>query len=559
MTDRSDTESGQSPEIVAVMEALLKGDAEPGDLMVALRKNGIETARMRDNFLDTISLQPPSISRKCEREIREVNRLFDEYEKILEDASKYVRRPDKKILRSAIRKYREMTHRLNTSFMQFREAALVALGPSNHGGINLLIHNCRRILKQKDSKTIKELQNNVMLQKAITVTTVEQISSSQPTLLSEDTLKLHIEYIKILDSFGKYFDTKETGLLESLIQNLAELGEKMKYFDLNWLRGEFSREPTAIPPANLVINCVKRYREGTIKEETILHIIREFRDSLVSIKPGGKTRAGKKAHSDKATPPLPESHREAGDKVILALNAMKKALEDYGEAVLRGEAHLFPQCEKMLVQAARLLEGSLVKMKEYADSRGCIPCPFCGRYNAAQDSSCAQCSTVLPFSVIELLPPGDTRKLPKEERAPKADRQMTAVIFRLFDAADGLIKGHISKEEFTAIVKEMEELIMRASAAMKKAPPPIPEGQDGEAVKRMKVTLDEAHRLNEDAVNEFLTGLGRFREFAEDQSESTLNAAKENVLQSLSTLQKVRKILFPLIQTKIPGGDTAES
>jgi tetratricopeptide (TPR) repeat protein len=428
----------------------------------------------------------------------------------------------------------DMTTRLNQEFMRFREAALVAFGPSGHSGINLLIHNLR--LPPDVPFSADEFIENADLQYILAGGMVEHLETLPPLPGREGLLRFQRDFMSLLLELHASPSLDNSVIRAAFAEKLEKMGERHCYIDINAINRAFSQEPTTMPFANLLINCSSPAEKGIMDKELLLFIIRDFRDLILNQQLAGDTL-------NRETTPDAQARQE-GEKIMEALGLLQAAIEQYERIVTLDQWDELADAEEALTRAALLFEGALLVLKEFADREGRVPCIRCGTYNEPGDSKCYSCGAMIPMVIKEKIPALNIVEGEEGRGEMKNQNQMTANIFRLFDAADALSEGMISREEFVALVMELEKIVTRSQAALTKSPP-APEGPEGAAI---KAALDEAHGLWGDAIKDFKAGLELFRDFSGSLSTVPMESAKERILQGMEKLKTVQALLHPMIK-----------
>lgn len=524
------------PAILEAIDGVIGDASDSGDLLQALAECKNELLRMKNDFYSTVSRLSQSAGARCTREVNAVAQLFAAYEGILETAGTYVQGFDKGILVHARAALEEVIEKLNVEFARFREAMLVALGPSSHGGINLLLACVEKI--PPGLSTPEELRGAVELQKIFTAAILEQARAVPPTSLSEAYRVFNEEYLRILEEFSGRISAGEGENLDAFRLSLEQLGESHRYVDIDYMAKHFTAEPTAIPLANLLLNCARHCGDGKINKDIMRHILKDFRDLILNLELGGQ-----EVNAAKALSPVIE---EEGRALIEALHGIRTALDSYEDLLSQGEFGRLPEIEAGLISATESFESALVLMKEFSDHEGMIPCMKCGAFNAQGDTKCFSCSMILPSLLTEKLPALDIRE---EGPMPllNGDTRMTTNIFKVFDASDALLEGVICAPEFLSIVDELDSLVKKGAASTRPAPGGFSR-QEGGAAQEMSGRLSGAHALYGAAISDFIRGISLFREFARNPVAGLRDKAKEAAWEGMAKLQKMQTLLFPLIQ-----------
>jgi len=519
--------------LLLTIDGVLNDRTDAAELLNEVELTGNELQKARKDFFEKAAGYNPSIRAGCQNEINSVTDIFNEYVKNLEHLSSYINSFDKAMLAEAAEKLADIIDRLNMGFMQFRLQVMTLLGPSSHGGINTLIALCRGALQ--GISCMDELFNTMEMQRAIAGNMVEQLRLSPGTELTESLIQFNRKLEKALDIYLPSLQTLNPLLLAQMSRELGELGEHYKYIDISYLLREFSYMPTIIPSANLIINCSKLLAEGRVDRAIVLSVIRDFREMLMSVQAGtDEIRLVKMPD---------ETVNVDGERMLAALHDLCDALDSYESAISGDDLQSLLQCEKAMSDAACSFEIAYLVIKDIADSEGLITCIRCGARNTPDNTKCHNCNTLLPAISAEKLSVLDICERSDPFSAQGGDTRMTTTVFRLFDSAEALLEQVISREEFLSIVQKMDALVRKAADAVKSAPPPA-----REVMKDDSASLEEARALYLEAVDDLAHGLELFGEFSDCCSRDTMDMAREAAWNGLSKLQKVQKLLTPLVQ-----------
>lgn len=526
----------ETNKLIQTIDDVLNDSAEAAELLTVVELTGTELHKIRSDFFEKVAMHSPSVRIGCQKEINSITDLFNEYGKNLENLSSYINSFEKAILFEARKNLTDIIDGLNKGFVQFRNQALILLGPSSHGGINELLALCRGVLQ--GLPCTEELSNSMELQKSIAGNILEQLQLSPPTILTDSLIQFNNDLGKTLEKHSPRPGVQDPFLLAQLIRALEEIGEHYKYIDIGYLSRELSQLPTIIPYANLIMNCSKLLIEGKMKGDFILFTIRDFRDLIMSIQDGSDEIRSVKLPAD--------TIEKEGDRMLTALHELSTALDCYENALSRDEFSSLQSCEKAMSDAACLFEIAYLVMKDIADAEGLILCIKCGARNTPGNTKCHNCNTLLPALIVEDLSALDIRERSDPSFGQGGDTQMTTTVFRLFDSAEALVEQIIRKEEFLAIIQKIEELVKRAASAIKNAPP-----SSGKDTMTDIAKVEEAQAIYQEALDDFTGGLELFRAFSGSLSGETMDTAREKIWSGLSKLQAIQRLLSPLIQSQL--------
>jgi hypothetical protein len=519
------------PLIIQAIDDVLEGIIELPKFLEILGRGQYELAKTKDDFNTALATQSQSVQESCRREIMTVMNLFDDYDSSLTHAILYANILDRKVLLEKRAEFADMISRLNREFMRFREAALAALGPSRHGGINLLISNLRHF--STGHASCEELRQNIEIQHSLAKTVLLHLEPLPSLPARNGLLSFYSDFLALLAEMQHFQSRESHEICHAFLKRLEILGERYRYVDIRSITHTFSQEPTTIPLANIVINCSRAVKSGLMDKELLLPIIRDFRDLILDVELAGD-------RNQRESSPDEGAHDE-GDTIMEALGLFQIAAERYEDMVSFERWSDLPAVEESLTGSADLFEEALIRINDYADREGKVPCIRCGTLNESCTATCFSCGAIVPRVVKEKIPALDLVDGRDNQASSEGKLQMTANFYRLFEAADAYADETIGKEEFLGLLAEMEGLARRPSALMSNLPPPSEE-RDTEDVRK---ALGMARDFYGEAFGDFQQGLELFRDFAGSRSTASMERGKERLLQAMEHMKKVQTLLHP--------------
>lgn len=506
----------------------------------------LETARknlgdIRAGFDMMLSGQSQKVQKACRDIVPEINRAFDEYERVMKDVGSYFHSFDKGSLKASASRVSEASANLDRLLFEFRQAGLIALGPSGVPGLNLLLNTVQRIQngEQLQEKLMEQAEREGIYSQQVVQElkaagrNPENMAKAEAWQTVSDAADLLVAYVQSGDY--KSFEDAQI-LLNDAVIRFEELPGAVDQEAL-------SKSPTASPVANIVINAFLGLRDGVIPPEFAAEALGRLWNDMETIKFRFNAITRNPADSS-----LVEEEAEIVADVIAA---MEEALNEYDACLDNGSYEPLDEINEKLTAMIEQLEESMGIFQELADKENKTPCPKCGHYNYTINKFCEKCSFKLPAFSGEQAAGLDVSDSGQARAGEKQGPVMTENVQRLFECANSVIAGKVSLDEFDREVSMMEELL----AAAYNSAGPLPHTNtekykqaDKDKIAKFDSVLKEASDVYVHGLEDFEVGLSFFRQYIEGGSSESISTGMQLIWQGLGKLQDVYKATEPFVR-----------
>lgn len=501
---------------------------------------------MRQDYDAAVKMERPDVQEYCRESIGKVHKFFDEYMREIDQLESYGSRFDALSFENEIKKIGDIYNSLNIAFLLYRNDALIARGPSSHGGLNYVIQTVDRILNEEDA--YDELSRIVYAENYLAGQTVMMLNSAEQNVFNVGQKAFYTNYQNLLQHIQLSIDGRDPSAFGSLRESFVAWGEYYRRFDITYHVKAYSNTPTSLPMANLVINAARNYLGGAGESDVFLYFLNELKLLF------GKVKF---RYDEIATRSGPTTVLEQEESAVL-----ERTMKNIGRAIIgfdifieTGDMKHFSHSERLLYSSAEAFAASIRKLQDMADDSGKVTCFRCGHKNVAGEVFCKNCRGLLPqvesreqpSMVNAILDEGI--RLPEEATEP----QMTVYVNEIFQAAANLAQGSIAVPEFEGLLAEMENRLRDVSARVREVPPLTAEAVKELGKKKAEQThslLQEAHGAFDAGIKEFEESIFLFHEFSATLSTGTMESAKGKMWQGAVNLQEAQQILKQEFKTE---------
>ncbi|GEM_PF-1927660 len=521
---------------------VLEGRKSKEDLREEMERARQELVLMQQDFDDTAAEQPQNIQQACQKEIDYIHENFSIYHQAIDIIETFLRTGDKFDIVRGAEKVRGASAALNTGFMDYRNRALIALGPTDIPILNLVLDTHKSMTETQGDEKL------AYLEKLLTVITREHIIAQRVladlkrapagSLLPEEEL-LKTAYEEHQTACSLIRDNLLTFNQENIDKGLEGYQEAaMRVKDLipaaNLKR--LTQIPTTSPQANLVINLGKTLLGENGREEMFLEALKNLEESFNDTKM--QFEAIKRSPTDSVLV------KEEMENATKAIAAYENALNDFYRFVELRETLLLVQASTKLEEAVKMLNQSGETFTSIAEREGKVPCIRCSHFNPPERKTCEKCGAVLPVSAESQ--PSRTFEMGEQDEVEQHTEEivLTENIHRLFDAVNKVSEGQIAVEEFQEVVNWMEELVNHHKTAYGPLPPVNIENIKPdlkEPARQVKEMIEEANEVFKEGTDDLTAGIGFFKQYISHGDKNNLVAGVQIIWQGVGKLQIVQK------------------
>jgi len=523
---------------------VLEGRKGKGELKEELDIARQELDQMQQDFDISVAEQPQNIQQACQREIDYIHDNFSVYHEAFDAIETFFRTGDKFDIVRGAEKVRGASAALNTGFLDYRNRALIAIGPTDIPILNLVLDTYNKMSEaSQDDKS-------AYIDKLLTVISREHLAAQRVvadfkrapagSLLPEEEL-LKTAYDEHQESCALIRESLMNFNQENLDKGIEGYkNATMRIKDLipaaNLKR--LTQMPTTSPQANLVINIGKTLLGENSREEMFLEALKNLEDSFNDTKM--QFEAIKRSPTDSVLV------KEEMENAAKAISAYENALNDFYRFVEVRETMLLVQASMKLEEAVKMLNQSGEAFMSIAEREGKVPCIRCSHFNPPERKTCEKCGAVLPVPAESQ--PARTFEMGEQDEVEqhKEEIVLTENIHRLFDAVNKVSEGQISVEEFQEVVTWMEDLVIEHKTAYGPLPAVNIDSMKPDLkdpAKQVKEMIEEANEVFKEGADDLLTGIGFFKQYIQNGDKNNLVAGVQIVWQGVGKLQMVQKAM----------------
>jgi len=494
---------------------------------------------LRKDFDGTLSPQPDNVKRTCQVIIRDINRAFDEYERELNEIKSYFHTFDKNILENAISRIGELSNMLDQYLFEFRENALIALGPSRIPNLNLFFHTVYNI--QQGMESTDKLAYYVEREGPIVEQLLDELDSREQTqeIVAQKTAYIH--FLETIDILAEYLESEDAELLESAGKLLNQTVEMFKSAGDSFDLDKLSKYPTQSPSANIIINLSSGLLDGRTPPELFAENLDRLWEELEL------TRY--RFDTIRRNPGDSRLVEEEAEIVGETLVAFEEVLTEYFEALENWNLQYIEETNEKLKSVIMQIHQSMEIFDGISKKEGKVICVKCGYFNPPGLRYCEKCNFKLPKIVSAESDFLNMKEGADVSSGGKTMPMMTENINRLFEAGTKVAGGEISIEEFEDVViwmeSKLEQAFQKAGPLPYTNPANLSPGER-EKVKKMDEALKEAAEVYIQGLEDFEVGISFFRQYINTGNRQSIETGKQMIWQSAVKLQEVQKATEPL-------------
>lgn len=394
---------------------------------------------------------------------------------------------------------------LNQAFAEFRNQALVALGPSLIPNYNLLLARREDYLSEPSEANSTLFLEAIDSERIVVYHSLEDLAK-EPDLTEVSTLiNVFRDHMACLNSLAETLESDgKDGEYDFLF---AELGKS--FGELNSLVPAVSMKlrtqgQTEYPDLNYLLNLMEDASQGNIGDGPLAAAMEAVVESFQSTRDDLEAASGKleSASANDEIGAILESFEEFED----GMEALDRFLEERDRSLLA-------ESKGCLLDFAKKMSTHQARLKEIEEQIGKVMCPKCGAYNDTTCRRCTSCGGVLPQNLgsQELSTFQAKEKGALEE--PEREIFVTANLEKIYQAVNDVSAGRIDTDAFMVEVERFENIVEANVSAVPAEP------EDGGA------NVSTLYDKFEEGIESLRKALDLFRSYPETKSEETLTEA----------------------------------
>lgn len=428
LADLLDTATTVSPEFLREAVADFQGALE----------------HLQQDFEASLSHQEPELVEATGAQIEAVRGALQEQARLTAELAAHIK-PDAD-LRSWASPVRAAARHTNDALAAYREAALIAYGPTGLAGVNLILRTADHLLEEESDGAWERLRGQVESEHNRSLYALAQSPDNAPL---RETLG---DMASVLRQLLVRADQRSLEGVQHLSGELVAAAEDLEAVlaELQ-ARDELSEGPTPFARINLIMNLA---REGAAEE--LLEASQLLQQDVGSWRSQCATIARRVA-----TSPRIAEWAQAVDKMY---EEFDQELVELYQAASRQELEAVEERGQLLGQLWEELTLAQKQLEKAIERQDQTPCVRCGHYNAQEKKNCEKCGAILPVSAQERSHAVNVDDAGRSQAtgAEVAPTEMTENLQRILGAVEQFQQGRLPVEDLHAEVTWMTGLLQEA-------------------------------------------------------------------------------------------------
>lgn len=448
--------------IVAKIAQWSDGEIDDQVLIEVLDSSRPDLENHRNGFQQVVDELTEAQLERCEEIVDFCFQLMEGMEQSIDLAIESVEGEDRNTVFVAGDTIARNSFQLNRAFVEFRNQALYALGPTDIPNLNLLFSRRDQFLEEPSEN------NHVLFKEAVDserVVVYEGLSdlAKEPELPEViGLIGIFREHMAALNKLAEMIDEEgEEGDYESLFFELSNgyraLQERVPVVQMK-LR---TQGETELPDINFLINLLEDAAQGNIADELLTSTLEEIDERFAQSREELEQATG---HLDSA---LANDELEAVQETFEELDDGMTAAHKFLE--IRDRAMLM-EAKGCLIEFGKRFTAHQEKLQEIEANQGKVLCPGCATPNESTRSRCTKCGAPLPQNVAAK---AQTTFETKEHGAlDQEDNEVlvTANLAKLYEAVNNVAAGEIDHETFLDELDRFENLVEAGVSSLPQEP-----------------------------------------------------------------------------------------
>ncbi|MCD4783836.1 MAG: hypothetical protein K8T10_08435 [Candidatus Eremiobacteraeota bacterium] len=508
-------------------------------------REGLE--QIKNDFETDYNDLDEKVKEGVEKEVQVVYKLFGDWENAFQAVEEFFKTGQKFDLIRAGEMVKRCSEVLNVAFDDYRNKALLVMGPTNIPNLNLLIQSCN---EADAGDPLDKLKVVIAREYYIAEGAIRELEFERKHVKfmeQELLIKAYRELQEGVSKIGFFTKDGDKKLLKQGIEGCKIAYPKIKELIpiVNYTR--MIQKPTSSPEANLLLNMAYALSKGIIQEEDFVETLQQAEESFNELKL--KIESLSRQETDSVLV------KEELQRSLEGLDLYGNAISDYYRFLENREGLFLDQAEWELKEAVEILAKSNKTFQEIGEREGKTPCIRCGRYNQPDRKTCEQCGAILPKAAASGTASTFDVQVGETAISMDMDTPIPENLEILFTAVNQVADDQISIDEFAATVDEFQNL-MRINKAAGFAPLPqvnlskLPP-EEKKVAEDLISDLKEAKSLFEEGFRDFEEGIDYFNEYMEVGDKNLLvkgvqviwegNKKFHKVDQKTEGMEKLRK------------------
>jgi len=494
----------------AIMD-LIDEKIEPEKLKEKLEDSRESLAQIKKDFEMDYNDLDDKVKEGVEKEVQVIYKLFGDWENAFQAVEEYFKTQQKFDLIRAGEMVKRCSEVLNMAFDDYRNKALLVMGPTDIPNLNLLIQSYNEV---KSGEPLDKLKVVIAREYYIAEGAIRELEFERKHIKfmeQELLIKAYRELQEGVSKIGFFTKDGDKNLLEKGIEECKIAYPKIKELlpIVNYKR--MIQKPTSSPEANLLLNMAYALKKGIIQEADFVETLQESEEDFNKLKM--KIEALSHQETDSVLV------KEELQRALEGLELYGNAISDYYRFLDNREGLFLDQAEWELKESVEILEKSNKLFQEIAEREGKTPCVRCGHYNPPDRKMCEKCGAILPKAADS--GPASTFDVQVGETSISMDMDIPIPenLEVLFNAVNQVSENQISIDEFAAVVDDFYNIMNKNKAA---GFAPLPQvnlsklnPEEKKVAEDLIKDLKEAKTNFEEGYRDFEEGISYFNEYME--------------------------------------------
>ncbi|MBI3928708.1 MAG: hypothetical protein HY319_24420 [Armatimonadetes bacterium] len=536
-------QGGEDHLLVRTVKAVIEGQADDDELEKILQESRHALQQYEQEFTACVEELGAEVRERCYPLVDSGYELFEQFQLALDKISRYLEDGDQNHLYSGGSLASRAAYQMNLLFMELRNSALAARGPTEIPTLNLLLWLFQEW--QKDPGRWKErFRGTVESERFMALGALRDLEESPQTPACVALKEAFDQHLRCMNRMAMAMDQGRSGDVPAEIEKAKETFQRIREIIPVAQVSTRLDHPTGSPEVNLVLSLARDVEESRLQETILLQALDRLKANFQQTREQFAALAKGKVESVLVHEEI-ERTEEAHDLQEQAIGEFYEFFESRQVGVLRSAA-------SKLEESANRLYKCYENFQSIADREGKVPCVRCSHYNPVQRHNCEKCGAPLPVKAGT-----ETSTFSAAEAGPTPGNSMGPVVtenlLKVYEAVNAVDAGQISMEEFLEVVSWFEGLVRTYS----RSAPEVPELDLDELSEEDQETLSEedqetAHRLMEElerlfreGVEHIETAISCWRSYAQSGERGELEDGVRWCDQGARALEQVRQSTAP--------------
>lgn len=494
--------------LLVVLKDILEGRGSAEALAESVGLVRQEIDEMRHDFAEHVQTLDPKVREAVGGYIDEANHNLDAYQHALDILGEYVKSGDRRKLMQGNDQVGRCMYQTSFAFQVFRDAVLVAMGPTDIPNLNQLLQGYEEFINGQSN----------MMKMAVVAEREYRLSGHELGKLGKTPSDL-VEVHELKRAWQAHHDC-----MSRLLEGLKAGDRKVIDTEVDRARDTFaalklavpaaetarqSQGPTPSPAVNVFIHIAREMEAGQAHPDALVAIFANLKQAIRSTEAQFETAARMDGADEK------QELKQAIERGLQAFADFEAAFGTIDAFLEDRDVRTLHTGIRGLESAARVLHEAQQKVLDFVEHESAVVCVKCGHHNGQGRVRCERCGTGLP---VPAAPTSGVYGGSEEEEVVEPPL-VSDTLRKVYEAVNGVTDGSLSTEKFLETVTWFEGLLESHVATLGSIKPETP--AEGDPTLTDAVT-EVAEKLVTSSVDHFRQAIAEFRAFADDNDNRHL-------------------------------------